>query len=361
MSKIDTEPKLHTIHLVDAVPSWRHAMGRRVLVLRGTLQSQFLRAIVWPVYQRLLIESGNKHNELISALDPKDGIGVPDALLLCSRTSEYEQHGTDVSFTTDALYTLDGLQRTGAAIERLKRGWKTDDFAVDILMGTSLEEEVSVFTQVNLKHTEVSSHNHLRNAGTTAALEALREMAESTADIPLLQWDAVRPEGDSITAHMFYEVAALLHGSQTGLKVPDLINELEMLADDIGTERLTENVRTFFQTLDKLVEPDGENSPRASRRTRNNVKQYSRRAPWMRGMAMFFGRYANYWTGSKLTVTAYQIDRIGKTPWDMVSRALEKSNGAKSLCDTLAFSLDSGARDDNNRLVARGTRKLGVV
>jgi hypothetical protein len=298
-------------------------------VLRGTLQPNYFGAIEVPTYQRLLM-TGKKHDGLREALDPASGMGIPDDLLLCMRTGKFEVLGNGELFIPKAvLYTLDGLQRFGAAMARLESGQTTIPFGVKILLQTDLDLEIDLFDQVNRLHTEVATHVHLRNAGTNATLQALRKMSEDTLGFPTVQWDQWRNRGasDYISAHMLYDVAVLLHGFGQGLDIEGIIAALDDLTAEVGTEVLSNNVQAFFKVMDQITD-------------NNNLTQYKRRAGMLRGMAMLFGRHQNFWRGNKLVVTKTEINSIRSIKWTLFGEALDRSAAASSLRDRIAQQMN---------------------
>jgi hypothetical protein len=322
----DTERPMHDVRLVDAAPGWVRIRGHKVRVLRGTLLPEHFGVIHVPPYQRRLMTTV-KHQELIDALGP-EGIGVPDDLLLCTRAANYRSVGSgELILRTDALYTLDGLQRFGAAIERLKRGQTTDPFGVKILIGTTEALELDLFYQVNRLQTKVATHVHLRNAGTNATLQALRKMAENTEGFPTVQWDQQQQAREQITAHMLYETAIILHGYAQGRDIEGILEALDELSQKVGTERMTENVQTFFALLDRCFGGTA-------------IAPFIRRVGLLRGMAMLFGTYQNFWDGQKLLVRKIDILKIRSIKWDDMAAALQQNNAAGAVCRRLELHLE---------------------
>ena len=321
---------VHQVHLIDAAPAWTRLRGERIRVLRGTLQPKYFDAIDVPPYQRLLMTTA-KHDELIEALGP-EGMGIPDDLLFCTRSTQFKalSHG-ELLIPTHALYTLDGLQRYGAAMARLEHGLETDDFGVKILMGTTHELEVDLFYQVNRLQTKVATHVHLRNAGTNAALEALRQMSDETRGFPRVQWDQQKRKGDEITAHTLYETAIVLHGYAQHRDIEGIIEALDDLASELGTEQLAVNVKTFYAVVDQVVNG-------------TDLSQYARRVGLLRGMALLFAKYENFWRSTKLLVAKDFIAKMHGIRFGEIQDALRQNNAAEAVCRRLEIHLEKGRR-----------------
>ncbi|HSX42464.1 MAG TPA: hypothetical protein VLF59_00070 [Candidatus Saccharimonadales bacterium] len=331
---------LYDARLTDAAPGTTWLRGQSYPVLRGTLLPEYFRTAEAPEYQRLLM-LGGKHDDLRAALDPETGMGIPDDLLLCARTSEYEMLGNgELVIPRTVLYTLDGHQRLGAGKARLEDGQGSLPLGVKIILGTSLPLEVELFYQVNRLHTEVLTHVHLRNAGANSTLRALRVMSEKTPGFPEVQWDQWRNRSalDHISAHMLYEVAVLLHGRALGLKMEGIIAALDELTPEVGTATLAKNVQTFFKVMDQITEG-------------NNLEQFRRRAGMLRGLAMYFGRHQNFWRANKLVVPKTEINSIRSVKWSLFGDALGKSASASGLRDTLANQINR--QRTSNKLMPR--------
>lgn len=333
---MSSEVTLHQVHLKDAAPASVRLRGQQLRVLRGTLPTKYFEAIEVPPYQRLLMTTA-KHDELIEALGPK-GIGVPDDLLLCTRSTKFRALGNgELLVPTNALYTLDGLQRYGAAMARLERGQETDDFGVKILMGTTHELEVDLFYQVNRLQTKVSTHVLLRNAGTNAALEALRQMADETRGFPMVQWNQQRIAGEQITAHTLYEVAIVLHGYAQGRDIEGIIEALDDLANEMGTGQLTENVKTFFAVVDRIV-------------SGTDLIRYVHRVGLLRGLALLFAKYEDFWRGPKLVVNRELIAKMHGIRLGEIQDALRQNNAAEAVCRRMEIHVEKGRRSKPLRL-----------
>jgi len=312
-----------SVKIIEAAPGSARLRGRQLIVVRGTLVPAEFDIIVAPPYQRQLMVSTGKQDELVEALSPTDGIGIPDDLLLCCRTTAYRAIGAgEILIDTDALYILDGLQRYGAAMVRRRQGWPTEPFGVKILLGTDEELEERLFYQVNRLQTKVATDVHLRNAASNAACVALRKMSENTPGFPDVKWDQARGSGEKITAHMLYEIAIMLHGYAQNRPFEGILEALEELTDRIGTDRLVTNVRHFFDYVHRCF--DG-----------TDMEPYRWRVDMLRGLARYFSEYENFWSGENLMVRKPDVEKLRGTKWDEIIEALRQSNASAAV--TRAF------------------------
>lgn len=310
--------------------------GQRVKVVRGTLPPEYVsedaEAVFIPEYQRVAMVRGAKHTDLKAALAP-DGIGVPDDLLLCSRSERIRPVGAgEVIIETEGLDVIDGHQRIAAARARLMQGQKIQPLGVKILLGTEVSTERGSFYQLNRKHTEVSTDVHLRNSGTTPLIEELWKLA-ATDGFPVVRWDQERVPGEDIRAHMLYEVTIMLHGHAAGKEFEEILEALEAVAKKHGTALVTQNVAAYFTVLRQIF---GRRANQAGEA--NGLWNYMYRIDLMRGLAKLFSRYEIFWdkkNPNKLAVSTKDINKLRGVKLRFVERDLGSSGATNALFDLL--------------------------
>lgn len=341
-----------SIRIVEAAVGTGRIQGRTAAVMRGKIPSDFFSALTIPDYQRQVMED-RKADEIYEALGP-EGTGVPDDILVCVRHDNYDAQGANefVIPLTGDIVILDGHQRYAAAMERLAQGQKTDDFGIKIFFGTTVEEEILTFYQLNRKQTKVSTQVLLRNFGTNAAIEALIELEASDPSFPRIQWNQRKKAGEVITAHMLYEIAAILHGRPRGGEIENLLEWLDDVTDLVGTEILVENVRTFFKIVQKCF---GEGKKEHGEIVANDKKKYMYRLPLLLALARVFAWHENFWAARQpyvLKPRAEDVRKLGTLPARTVERDIVRTNATSELIEDIIKYMNS-QREGDKKLVHR--------
>ncbi len=319
------------VRIFDAAASNQRTAYRTMPVIRGILPEVDFAALVIPDYQRKALENA-KHRELREALDPVEGSGIPDDLLLCVRSTRFNAVGAGqivVPLPASGLVVLDGHQRVFAAEARVRAKEAIHPFGVKLLLGTTQEEESEIFYQVNGLQTPVVTQVFIRNRKDNTAVRDLRAMTEADPDFPTVQWDQDRPKvRPYITARMLYQTALVLHGYPQSEKFRDLIRNLNSLTDEIGTALLVANVQEFFKVIRKCFDKDGR-------------REYTYLAGSLNGLARFFSEYQDFWGAKnepgKLVVRKDNIEKI--LSFDI--GRLEAASTAKSPGRALFFGLEA--------------------
>jgi len=329
---MDLDTKITAVRITDAALSTQQLRGRTFQIIRGVLMPDQFAAIMVPPYQRVAMDNA-KHDEIMAALSP-GGIGIPDDLLLCVRGTDFVNVGSGAFVVnTGELWLLYGHQRVYGAWDLISQGSPTAPFGVKIILGTTLEEEVEFFHQVNRLQTKVSPHVLLRNRGDNAAIAALREAAKADGTkFPQVQWDQLKQTGDQITAHMLYEVAVLLHGRSRPGDHEELLESLVAVSSEIGTELLVENVTTFFEALRKIFGSE-------------SLSRFMYRADVLRAVAILFGGHVEFWKANnqkRLFVRAPAISKLGGIRLNVVERELATSAGTTNLLRELIRQYNLG-------------------
>ena len=326
--------KIHQVCIIEAALGTSRVCGRDAQVVRGTLKPDQFGAIVIPPYQRIAMTDGAKHASLTDALAP-DGIGIPDDLLFCVRSTRFRSVGAgEIIIPTNALYLLDGHQRFTGAETRLERGLQCLPLGAKIILGTTAKEEITLFYQVNRLQTKVSSDVLLRNSESSAAIEALRKLAQNHPGFPGVSFDQWRRPGEKIKAHMLYETAAVLHGQPKGKPIEDILDALERTTNSIGTALLVYNVKVFFDALRSCF-GDGDK------------ERFMYRADMLRALASLFCAHQDFWdakNSQKLKVSITDIRKLGTIKMRDVERELENTSAANTLYRAFVRHMELGRR-----------------
>lgn len=321
------------VRFVDAMPSTSKIQGRKATVIRGVLMPNFFNSLVIPDYQRDAME-GAKHEELIVALDPETGDGVPDDIMLCVRTFDYHRVGDgELIVPTTGLVVLDGHQRVFASRKRLERGLETDPLGVKLFLGTTQSEELKTFYQINRYHTEVSGDIHLRNSGTNAAIEALARL-QSVEGFPRINWLQRGISESDIRARTTFSVAIMLHFYNQENSIEDLLAKLESAVERVGTTLFADNVRTFFELL-------------SGRFGSSELREVIYRAGFMRGLALFLASYQNFWDSKnpeRLAIKAKDLEKLVSIRKKVIDGDLAMSSAANAVFNSFRRHFEVGRR-----------------
>jgi hypothetical protein len=344
------------IRIVDATITTQPLRAREVQVVYGKVMPQFLtkKYISIPEYQRMAMLGGDKHQELVDAYAP-DGQGVPnDPTVLIEDDFEVIPLGAgEVLIRANVFNLADGHQRFAAARERLARKQTTHPMLIKFILGLTLEEQLTVFTQVNRKDTPVSIHVHLRNIHDITAAVELRKMAANTEGFPRLKLDQLRKPGEEITVRMLYEVAALLHGYRPS-KPEDILGALEDLTGHIGVTQIVENVKMFFTVLKACFlwsddKKGDEDEQEERKREEHKLARYIYRRDLMGGLAVLFANFEDFWDKrkvAKLFVRATDIKKLKGVSHKSVEQALGASSALRAVNEVFRYRMN-GQREKN--------------
>ncbi len=320
--------------LIEASEFEKKIGNRTVTAIRGTLRPAQFHLPFTPPYQRVEM-IGKKQREIMDALRV-DGAGIPDPLLLGLRSTEFRALGAGQFTLTGSLAIIDGLQRISAGRALLAKGEKSQPLDVVVYIDTTEAEEAKLFDQINRKQTRVASHVILRNLGTNPALEALRSLANTDESFVLcgrVQWDQFKLPGELITGHMFFETASALHGIAEKDDPELLIGALQEVADDIGTDSLVHNTKTFFDVVDQCFSLD--------------KPSFQLRIGFLRGLAVMFAQNQNFWdkrSPDRLFVSAEDITKISGVEPEDIKRELRTTRAPYNISRVLSHHYDTGRK-----------------
>lgn len=145
--------------------------------------------------------------------------------------------------------------------------------------------------------------------------------------------------GDVIKAQTLFSVAIMLHGFKAS-SIEELTNRMDKTTKRVGNELLGVNVRTFFSIVQEYFVP-------------SKLGDYAYRADFLRGLALFFSKYTNFWDSKKPLRLAGKVDDLKKLTGAAkltVERDLAMTGAVAALEDTLKRHFDSG-RSDAGKLV----------
>jgi hypothetical protein len=322
------------LYIADAAPGTTRIRGELYTVIRGTIAPGLFDLIVVPDYQREAMRH-HKHWELIEALSPTDGIGVPDDLLLSVRTETYRSLGGGRMVIPSTLANvLDGHQRVAAAWARLEQSLPVDPFGVKIILGTTLAVEKEIFRQVNRLQTPVSTDVHISNMDETPAMASLRKMIEDSPSLITVRWGQLAVPGEDIKVRMLYELAVILHGGGRPGTIEQIQDRLERCSDEFGTEQLTANVKAFFETVIRCFRG-------------TDKEQYMFRIDLLRALARLFWEHADFWDSKnshRLSVRVNDINKLKTMRAKTIANGLDQSTAATDLFELLMREVNKTRR-----------------
>jgi hypothetical protein len=340
-SKASRSQRFVEIRIIDATVTTQPLLGRdEVVVVYGKVMPDFFgeEYITIPDYQRMAMDKGEKHQELIAAYAPKGSGVANDPLILLDDDCKVEASGAGIVVIRATVFNMaDGHQRLAAARERLKRGQTTHPLLIKFILGVSIAEQRDIFYQTNRHHTPVSTQVHLRNIDDITVIKDLRTMAEETPGFPKLKLDQLDKPGEDITVRMLYEVAALLHGYKP-TSPEDILDNLEELTKHIGSVRIVDNTKRFFEELKNFKGTE--------------LERFMFRRAFMGGLAALFSAFEDFWDKKdrrRLAIKKGDIQKLQGTEYDTVRDALGKSSARRAVSKGLTERMRAG----NRRLTER--------
>jgi hypothetical protein len=248
-------------------------------------------------------------------------------------------------------YIVDGLQRITAGI-RVMGVDPTVQPRISALihLNTDEEWERERFDILNVSQTRLSGNVTLRNLRyDNAAIAELYRLTNSKSFIlyDKVAWEQNMTRGELITATMFAKVVGMLHshlgpGRSNG---PDLGRGLEKIMKNTGKASFLQNVRTFFDVLDRAY---GVQTV-AYKQTAIQLK-----LTFMMALAKLFSEHTNFWADEKLVVDDSIIRKLAlfrTTDPTVVNLASASGKATDMMFLLLVDHVNSGKR--TRRLVRR--------
>ena len=229
----------------------------------------------------------------------------------------------------DPTYIIDGLQRVSTAIQFLtKNAGAPVRIGCLVHFDTTKEWERERFRILNSSRSKVSPNVLLRNErDNSVAADLLFNLTENDRDFVLhnrVTWTQKMARQEIITALNMSKIVATLHTHKVRVyhtSLYPLIGELNKQVDVVGTQILRQNVRTFFDIVDKcwgirMVTYHGATHMRFT---------------FLRTLARIFSDHYDFWVEpneKRLTVSADIIRKLkGFQPTDPSVAALVGSSG----------------------------------
>lgn len=319
--------------------------GQEWFIARGVLTPRDMTLIQADDYQREVL-SRKKINSLKGSL--KKGRGVPDVVIgMRGETvrETTEQDGSKSFYLQDSLYVVDGLQRITAGIELVMADYDVFHLGAKIYFGTTEEWERVQFHELNAHQTRLNANITLRNLRKElSVMEALYRLSGQTTFIMYdrVTWSQNMARHELVTANTFCKAVGWLHGHMGpghSNKAYDLAHGLQKIGDNIGNRVLTNNVKTFFDTLDKAW----------------GIKrvEYKAGAKWLKlpallALAKLFSDHTDFWDGDRLVVQAHVIQKLATFKFgDPAIAAAIDGNGSSAvnlLVHLMVEHINSGKR-----------------
>jgi hypothetical protein len=229
------------------------------IILRGVLDPESLDLLKVDEYQREILPGRGQNNitggnnAIRQAYETKKS--VPD-LDLGMRGGNYDERGK-AFYLLDPVYIIDGLQRTTAAIETLKRGTSPHVGAV-VHFNTTEPWERERFHVLNAERTPLSGNVLLRNLGKkNRAVAMLHDLCSDSSFVLAgrVCWNQRYRRDHLITGLLLYRLACTLHMHITaglaGTRYAQTSIIMERLMDKIGRKALRSNVMEFWNVVEE--------------------------------------------------------------------------------------------------------------
>lgn len=309
------------------------------IILRGVIDPRSLHLLKVGDYQREKLTK-SKIAALKKALRET---GVPD-IVLGVRGQNFRTDG-DVFWLDDDVYIIDGLQRVSAALELLEAGEEVDlRLGAKFHFGTTHDSERAMFQRINLGQTKLSSNVTISNMrDEVPAADALWRLSHNHSFVLAgrICWRQNKRTKDLITAVTLVKVAGMLHshaGPGRSTNVVELVNGLQKIMNNIGRPTFVQNVKKFFELVDKAWD--------------FKRVAYRRSAPYLRTtflleLARVLSDHTNFWEDGKLVYDEGVVKRLFNFPIhdpEIVRLAGTTGTGAQFLYTRFVEALNAGRR-----------------
>jgi hypothetical protein len=263
-------------------------------ILRSVIDPASLGSLKVPTYQRL-VQDRKDTRSIMKGFETRGG--VPN-IEVGMRGHSFTEAGGDFYLQGDC-YIIDGLRRTRAAMEALKYG-KHPKVGAMIHIGTTEAWETERFGIVNVNRVNISPSVRIRNQATQNA--AVRMLYELNSDQSFVlegrvSWDQHVKRGQLIKGQTLLKASCLLHRRLgPGLASPryaEMTNGFLKVLNQVGHLTLEENVKTFWQVIDKCFNVRGLDIAGSAPYIKDGFLEV---------LAKFLSDHKDFWEGNKLTV-----------------------------------------------------------
>jgi len=318
------------------------------IILRGVVDPSSFGLLKVDQYQREVL-APTKISKIKKGLRERR---VPDIVL--GMRGHRIRDTNEVIYLLDPVYIVDGLQRVTAAEQMMT---ETDGVVPHlgalVHFGTTEAFERELFDDLNIEQTTLSSNVTLRNwRSGYPVLEALYRLSgdRGFALKDQVCWNQNKKRSDLISAVTYIKVAAMLHshaGPGRSSKAIEVADGLTKIMDNIGRQKMIENVRVFYDVVDQAWG------------IRRIVFRHG--APFIKSnflmqLARVFSDHTNFWKDDLLTVERSLIVKLSQFPINdpEVGRLASSGGMAGELLYQLFVNhINSGKR--SRRLVPRRT------
>lgn len=325
-------------------------LGEIRRILRGVIDRDTFDHLKVDTYQREML-SEKARGDIRRALE--DNKFLPD-LTLGMRGVGVRNNGNGAFTLSDPVFIIDGQQR----IETIKAHFEkypNRHVGASVLMPTTYDMERRLFIDMGTKQRKVGANIILRNkkedSDAIATLVGLTNNDRTFALYNRVSWDQHMKRNDIVRGAMYLKVAVALHsnysGVGSGFGAERITQSLDRAAEHIGIQALRNNVKTFFEIIDKTW---------GLREIAYREPAVQLKVTFLIALARVFALHDNFWDGKHLSVDRATVAKLkGFRLHDphVVSLASASGSAQKILYDLIARHINSGKR--TRRLEPRDT------
>jgi hypothetical protein len=314
------------------------------IILRGVIDPASLRYLQVAPYQREILPE-SKIKDLANVMVKGDSL--PD-IEVGLRGQDFQTMPDGTMLLKNAVYIIDGLQRTTAGLMCIDRGLAVPRLGVVVHFSTNEVWERERFRALNLYRTKLSANVILRNmkeeSSATAALYHFTEEERTSPLFGRVLWGQRMGGTQLITAVQLFKAAGWINarfGPGRSTNIEQLAGGLDKILANIGRPIFEGNVRRFFNVIDECF---------GIRRTTFKSGASFLRGTFMRALASVLVDHENFWDGQTLAVKKDMINKIKTFPLhDPSVIQLCSSSGMawQVLAGMLIKHINSGRRDEN--------------
>jgi len=302
------------------------------LILRGTLSTESLKNLKVDDYQREVLarsgSGGRGPSRIRKGIEA--GSRLPD-IELGMRGEDFSASGKTVVLN-DPVYIVDGLQRVTALIDHIEEHGNPNGaqpLGATIYLNTTRQSEKDRFTILNGPgRTPVSPGVILRNLRdkhpSVLTLYGLSKSDPSFALYQRVSWDQRMKQQEILKALLLVKSALNLHSGihkriltekgaakrdETRIKDNKGAATLDRIAKEIGLQNFRENVKDFFDLLDKCY---------GIRNIEYGEAQGHLRGNFLMTLGTFIANNAQLWdsNGRRIKIDTKTMDRFRTFPVD---------------------------------------------
>lgn len=316
-------------------------LGEIKRILRGVIDRDTFDHLKVDTYQREVL-SEKARSDIRRALD--DNKFLPD-LTVGMRGASLRSNGNGAFTLFDPVFIIDGQQR----IETIKAHFEkypNRHVGASVLMPTTYDLERRLFIDMGTKQRKVGANIILRNkkedSDAIATLVGLANNDRSFALYNRVSWDQHMKRNDIVRGALYLKVAVALHsnyaGVGSGFGAERIANSLDRAAEHVGIQALRNNVKTFFEVVDKAW---------GLREIAYREPAIQTKVTFLIALARVFALHDNFWEGKHLSVDRATIAKLkGFRIHDphVVGLASASGSAQKILYDLIARHINSGKR-----------------